>query len=100
MGDGAGARRGGKGRSSAGRLCGRPGQVGSRAPEAGSGPSGLGAPPGTRRTLRVGDAVHPQTRAGLVVRALAGGGLEVSLCPFLFFQCRLLLTDRIVTGAS
>lgn len=70
---------GGKGRSGAGRLCGRPGQVGSRAPEARSGPNGLGAPPGTRRTLRAGDAVHPQTRAGLGVCALAGGGLEVSV---------------------
>lgn len=74
-----GARRGGKGRSSAGRLRGRPGQVGSEAPEARSGLKGLGAPPGTRRTLRAGDAVHPQTSAGLGVCALAGGGLEVSV---------------------
>lgn len=90
MGDGAGARRGGKGRSSAGRLRGRPGQVGSRAAEARSGPNGFGAPPVTRRTLGAEVAAHSQTRAGLGVCALAGGGLQVSvLSTALFLQCRL-----------
>lgn len=55
VGDGTAARRGGQGRSGAGRLRGRPAQVGSRAAEtrrcgAGSGPNGFAAPPVTRRT--------------------------------------------------
>lgn len=100
MGDGAGAGRGGKGRSGAGRLCGRPGQVGSRAPEARSGPNGLGASPGTCRTLRAGDVVHRQRRAGLGVCALAGGGLEVSVLSISLLPMSPFIEDRIVTGAG
>lgn len=87
MGDGAGARRGGKGRSGAGRLCGRPGQVGNRVPEARSGPNGLGASP-----RDVPDAPGWRRRAPSKARR-AGGSVHLLVvvwkCPFfpsLFFQ--------------
>lgn len=93
MGDGAGARRGGKGRSSAGRLRGCQGQVGRRAAEARSGPNGFGAPPVTRRTLGAGDSAHSQTRAGLGVCALAGGGLQVSVLSTRPSSFNVVFTD-------